>query len=468
MQRPTLSKLALVLLLAASGCAVQQIPPAPLMPEASQSEFMRRSLDDARTRDFLAQRNIDVGIWPPARWTPEQLALAALAHHPAMAQARASARLASARLLSAGLPSPATVSSQAEHHEQRDPGQSAWSVELALDIAVTGTPLREARVARARMLADTALLDEADAAWHIRSVVWHALLELWASRSEFALIEQLTSVQAEALSIMQTRVRLGAADAMELARSRASATQAATRRVLSQQRQLQARADLAQALALPASALDAIRIDFSAFEHVGALPAPDSLRADATLDRIDMRRALAHHAAAEATLGIELLAQHPEIRLRPGLMWDQGSFVWQLGASLPLFAAQRQVGPIAEALARRDIAAQDFLALQTQVLGELELARTRAGQAALDIDSHTAALADARALAQRTEQRFARGDANRLDRLLAQGERVDAELRLLQARQRSLTARLALEDAVQRPLASPATATARTQPENPQ
>ncbi|MBU0601828.1 MAG: TolC family protein [Gammaproteobacteria bacterium] len=464
MQRPTLSKLALVLLLAASGCAVQQIAPAPLMPEASQSEFMRRSLDDARTRDFLAQRNIDVGIWPPARWTPEQLALAALAHHPAMAQARASARLADAQLSSAGLASPASVSSQAEHHEQRDPGQSAWSVELALDIAVTGTPLREARIARARMLAGTALLDEADAAWRIRSAVWHALLELWASRGESVLVDQLATVHEEALSVMQTRVRLGAADTIELARSRASAMQIATRRVLSQQRLLQAQAGLAQALALPASALDALRIDFSAFERVGELPAPESLRAEATLSRIDMRRALANHAAAEAALGIELLAQHPEIRLRPGLMWDQGSFVWQLGASLPLFAAQRQAGPIAEAVARRDIAAQDFLALQTQVLGELELARTRAGHATRDIDSHTAALADARALAQRTEQRLARGDADRLDRLLAQGERIEAELRLLQARQRALAARLALEDAVQRPLAPPA----RPQPENPQ
>ncbi len=439
-------------LLALQGCAIQQVEPEPLDPDATQLSFHQRRLTDAGTREFLARRDIDVSQWPPARWTPEQIVLVALEHHPSSAQARARARLARAQLQTAGLAPQTTLSPGLERTNERDPGQSAWSVGLALDIALTGAPVREARIERARILADAALLDEADAAWAIRSATQRALIELWASSAEMALLDRLVATWLEAQAVMQKRHELGAADALELTTTRTAAAQAESRFVLAEQRRTGARGDLAQALALSLPAIDALQIDFGEFDSPPPIPPSGALRAGATLDRIDLRRALAQHAAAEAALQVELRAQYPEIRLRPGLMWDQGATMWQLGASLPLFSIDRQAGPIAEAVARREIAAQDFLALQARALVALEHARARAAAAELDTDGAEAEHDEARLQATRTEQRFARGDADRLDRLLARSRVLEADIRLLHARQRTLLSRLALEDALQRPL----------------
>ncbi|MCQ9376683.1 TolC family protein [Methyloversatilis sp. XJ19-49] len=431
---------------------MQQVPPAPLNAQAHQTAFLGRSLTDDSTREFLAQRSINASTWPPERWTPEQLVLAALLQHPAAAQARARAALARAQLTTAGLTPRTLLAPESERTNERDAGQSAWSVGLALDLALTGESVREARVERARLLADAALLDEADAAWAVRSGAQRALIELWSANAELALLDRLVVTTLEAQAVMQKRYDLGAADALELTQTRTAAAQAESRYVLAEQRQIRARGDLAQALALPLSTLDALRIDYTAFDEPVAVPAMEALRANATLDRIDLRRALAQHAAAEAALTIELRAQYPEIRIKPGLLWDQGATVWSLGAALPLFAAQRQAGPIAEAVARRDMATQDFLALQSQALVALEHSRTRVKAAELDIDGAEAEHDEARLQLTRTEQRYARGDADRLDRLLARVRVLEADIRLLYARQRTLASRLALEDAVQRPL----------------
>ena len=356
---------------------MQHVEPAPLQPEASQSAFHQRLLTDAQTRDFLAQRNIDVTQWPPEKWAPEQLVLAALDRHPATAQARARAQLARAELQTAGLRPRTVLAPEVERTNERDPGQSAWSVGLALDLAITGQSVREARIERARLLADSALLDEADAAWTIRSNARRALLELWSASEELKLLDRLVVSWLDAQAAMQKRYDLGAADALDLTTTRTAAAQAESRYVLTEQRQIRARGELAQALALPLSAVDALTLDFDEFEQPPPLPADDALRSAVTLDRIDLRRALARHAAAEAGLQVELRAQYPEIRLQPGLLWDQGATVWKLGASLPLFAAQRQAGPIAEAVARREIAALFFLLLQSQAIVSLYLARFR-------------------------------------------------------------------------------------------
>lgn len=446
-----------------AACALQHIEPAPLQPEVSEAAFRQRSLADERTRHWLAQRNIDTTVWPPSRWSPERLVLAALDGHPSTAQARARAALAQAQIVTAGLRPRSSLSTDVERSSERSDGQSAWSIGLALDLAITGQSVREARIERARLLADATLFDEAEAAWAIRSRARSALVELWTSRSELELLDRLVLAWLDAQAAMQKRYELGAADALDLTATRTAAAQAEARYVQTEQRQIRARGDLAQTLALPLDAIDALQFDFAEFEAPPALPPLEALRAATTLDRVDLQRALARYAAAEADLQVALRAQYPEIRIQPGFLWDQGAQIWQFGASLPLFAAQRQAGPIAEAVARRELAAQDFLALQSQSLAALDAARTRVQASDLDTDSAEAELDEAKLQHTRTEQRYVRGDADRLDRLLARTRLIEAELRLVQSRARTLASRLALEDALQRPLA----ATAARSPADP-
>lgn len=437
-----------------SACALQHVDPAPLQPDVSETSFRTRSLADEQTRAWLAQRNIDTTVWPPQHWSPEQLVLAALERHPSTAQARARAALARAEITTAGLKPRPSLSTTLENSSDHSDGQSPWSIGLALDLAITGRSVRDARVERARLLADAAVFDEAEAAWAIRSRARAALIELWASRAELASLDELVRTWLDAQAAMQKRYELGAADALDLTTTRTAAAEAEARYVQTEQRQIRARGELAQTLALPLQAIDALELDFSEFDAPAPLPDDNTLRAATTRDRVDLRRALARHAATEAGLQLELRAQYPEIRLQPGFLWDQGARIWQLGASLPLFSAQRQAGPIAEAIARRDIAAQDFIALQAQSLAALDAARVRVQAAGRDTDSAEAELDEAQRQSTRTEQRYARGYTDRLDRLLARTRLIEAGLRVVQARARTQTSRLALEDALQRPLSA--------------
>ncbi|WP_018410960.1 TolC family protein [Methyloversatilis thermotolerans] len=462
MPHPTRRLLPIALLLVLSSCAVRHVERSPIDPLEGESLYRARALDDDATRDWLAQRDIDVSAWPLPAWNGDALVTAALREHPALARAAAATRAARGAVQTAGLRPRMTLSPDIERSNERDAGQSAWSIGLALDLALTGQSVREARIERAQRLVDAAVLDQAEVVWNVRSRARRGLLELWSAEGELALLAQLAQRWQSALTAVQSRYDLGASDALELGLMRSEAMRAESRRIQARQRVLMAHGELADALALPLDTLSGLRLDFSEFEDAPvpdstpALPSLAALRAGATLNRIDLRRALARHAASEAALQIELRAQYPEIRLQPGLLWDQGATVWQLGAALPLFMTQRQAGPIAEAIARRDEAAQDFLALQSQALAALDVARSRWMEAGLDTRSARNERDEASRHAARMAQRFGRGDADRLDNLLAGVRALEADIRLLQARTRSLSAVLAIENALQRPLVEPA------------
>ena len=80
---------------------------------------------------------------------------------------------------------------------------------------------------------------------------------------------------------------------------------------------------------------------------------PLDLQRTALLNNIPVRIALARYAATDAALRLEIARQVPELSLKPGYAWDQGDHRWSLGIGYALPLANRNDGPIAEALARR-------------------------------------------------------------------------------------------------------------------
>ena len=109
------------------------------------------------------------------------------------------------------------------------------------------------------------------------------------------------------------------------------------------------------------------------------LPSADSLsieqlRRDPVLNRLNMRRALAQYAAAEADLHSEIAKQYPNFNLGPGYTYEERNSFFTLGfsTSLPIF--NRNQGPIAEAEGRRKQAAAAFLQTQAQVIQNSERA----------------------------------------------------------------------------------------------
>src|SRR5439155_18752216 len=93
---------------------------------------------------------------------------------------------------------------------------------------------------------------------------------------------------------------------------------------------------------------------------------PATIQDDAVLNRLDIRRALADYSAAEAALQIEIAKQYPDFDLGPDYAFEEGAHLFSvaLGLTLPVF--NRSQGPIAEAEARRDQMAAQFIGVQSR------------------------------------------------------------------------------------------------------
>ncbi|MCJ7587588.1 MAG: TolC family protein, partial [Candidatus Aminicenantes bacterium] len=121
-------------------------------------------------------------------------------------------------------------------------------------------------------------------------------------------------------------------------------------------------------------ALDGIKLSFDRFrEPVSDLPAAE-IRRRAVLNRSDVLASLSEYAATQSALQLEIAKQYPDFSLGPSYQLDQTDGKWMIGLTLDLPIFNRNRGPIAEAEARRRESAARFLALQSQVIGELDAA----------------------------------------------------------------------------------------------
>jgi len=201
---------------------------------------------------------------------------------------------------------------------------------------------------------------------------------------------------------------------------------------------------------VPVAALQGAALDWTSLDSPPDLPS--GLQEVGLLNRLDVRRALADYAAAEAVLGLELARRYPDVILGPGYLFDQGDrkFTLGLSVSLPLF--NQNGGPIEEAEARRQEAAARFLAVQARAIGEFEeaSARYRAALAQLALTRDLLAEVDGRLAGVR--RMVEAGEADRVTLLGAQVERAALESARLEALRRAQEALGALEDAVQRPI----------------
>ncbi len=150
---------------------------------------------------------------------------------------------------------------------------------------------------------------------------------------------------------------------------------------------------------------------------------------------------------------LEIAKQYPDLQIGPGYTYEERNSYFTLGlsATLPIF--NRNQGPIAEAEARRKVAAAAFLEVQAQVIAESErsLARyTAALKELAEADHSLRGLQDAQLkMMQRAVQL---GEEDRLALNSVQIESSVLARSRLDALARAQSALGELEDAVQRPL----------------
>ncbi|MCX6570834.1 MAG: TolC family protein [Candidatus Aminicenantes bacterium] len=361
-----------VVLTAAAACV--RFHPKPIAPVKAMEDFEARRLDAPELRDFLL-RNQDAKDWPPAAWDLKSLTLAAFYYHSDMDVARAQWGVARGGRITAGeRPNPSLNPALGYNATSPRSEVTPWIPEISLEITIETAGKRGYRIAEARSLSEAARWNILSAAWEVRSRLRNALLEAYAAGEREALLTEARKLQAEIVRILELLKDAGEVSVYDLTQARLALDGSRLAAIEAARAKEEAMARLAAALGLPRRALDGVAFSFDCFRRSDpGIPAGE-VRHHAVVNRSDILAALSEYAASQSALQLEIAKQYPDIRLGPSYQLDQTDSKWTIGLAIDLPILSRNRGPIAEAEARRTESAARFLALQSQVIGELDAA----------------------------------------------------------------------------------------------
>ena len=291
-------------------------------------------------------------------------------------------------------------------------------------------------------------------AWKVRAQVRSALVEYLAAKRNVSLLEDEERLGAEQVALLEQRFAVGMIPRPEVDTARIQHTQTLLAVRAAEGRISQAEASLAAAIGIPTAALKGVKIVWPSFDQPPSAASlhPATIQEDAVLNRLDIRRGLADYSAAEAALQLEIAKQYPDFDLGPDYAFEEGTHLFSvaLGLTLPVF--NRNQGPIAEAQARRDQMAAQFIGVQASGIADSE-------QALAKYSAAMNQLAEARRLMQQsvTQEQAAEKalEAGESDRVALNGTQLQAAVIAVAQLDALFSAQQALgdlENAVQRPL----------------
>ncbi|MBU6358273.1 MAG: TolC family protein, partial [Rhodospirillales bacterium] len=178
------------------------------------------------------------------------------------------------------------------------------------------------------------------------------------------------------LTVLSQRYSAGMVSISALTLQKLSAEQAHFAATEAVRRERLAQAGLATALGLPKAAINGVKLDLSAFDHIQKPLDLEVLARQALVKRPAVLAALARYVAAQDRLKVAIDNQYPAFDVGPGYQYDQGQNKFILALSLPLPIFNQNQGPIAVARARRRLAAAQFDQVQQRVLSGIDTART--------------------------------------------------------------------------------------------
>ncbi len=432
-----------------AGCATRRYQAIPLVPSETASRLEARSMAEPGLQAYVETHlGHAVSPWPPKTWDLRMFSLAALYFNPAMETARARVAEAEAATVTAGARPNPTLSIA-----PGIPSPYLFNLEFAAPVETAGK--RGYRMQSARSLDQAARYDLADSAWRVRSGVRAALLNCLLAARGLESMHSEEEFRAEQVRLLDQRLAVGEIPRPEVDTARIELSRIRSSIAAAEGQLSESRAALAASIGLPGAALEGVVFSWTDLESPPSAESlsPATIKREAVLNRLDVRRALAQYAAAEADLQLEIAKQYPDVQIGPGYTYEEGNSFFTIGfsATLPIF--NRNQGPIAEAEARRKVAAAAFLEKQSLVIAESErsLARyTAALKELAEADHSLRNLNDAQL--QRMQRAVQLGEE---DRLALNGVQIEssviARLRL-DALARAQSALGELEDAVQRPL----------------
>ena len=442
------------MLLASLGAGCVRYHAEPLDPAKSAARLESRRLDDAGLRKFMEQNaGHQLTEWPPEEWNLADLTLVAFYYHPDLAVARAQWLAAAAGVKTAGARPNPSLSFDPSYDTQIPGNYSPWLLPVTLDIPIETAGKRGKRIAEAEQASESARFSFISAAWQIRSGVRSSLQDYRVAGRRAQMLQQTLATQKKIVDLMQQRFEAG-----QIARPELTVAQIAlghTQLDLSDAvtAEADARSHLAQALGLSQAALEGVR-----FKRTAEMPETDlttkEARDMALKSRADVLGALADYAVAEDDLKLQIAKQYPDLHLGPGYAWNNGNAgddQWVLGATLEIPILDQNAGPIAEAQANRKLAAAKFVALQAQIIGEIDRAVGELRVARQELRTGNQLFGAEQEQQKSAEAQLKAGASDQLDLLNAQLELETAQLTRLDNEVKLQTALGALEDAVQQP-----------------
>ncbi|MHB8054635.1 MAG: TolC family protein [Candidatus Aminicenantales bacterium] len=441
---------ALLALFLVFGCVRYQ--PKPVLASRTLDDFEARTLDAPEISEFFRARP-ETEPWPPAVWDLKALTLAALFYHPDMDVARAQWGVAEAGKITAGERPNPTVSVLMGYNVTTPASEaSPWIPEAALDIPIETAGKRGYRIDQARHVSEAARLNILSTAWEVRSRLRQTFLDLYAARESETLLALQREILSESLRILEAQLAAGEASPYDVTQARIAFDNAKLAALGASQQTIQAHVRLAGALGVPEKALAGIALSFDGLSEAKAeLPDPE-MRRRALTTRTDILGGLAEYEAAQSALRLEIAKQYPDIALGPNYQFDQTDSKWTLGLSLILPLLSRNKGPIAEADARRTEVASRFLALQTQVLGDLDAAVAACRSAVEKARAADDILAGLKKQEAAAQARYALGDISKLELFGLRMELASVALARLDALVKAQQAIGDLENILQSPL----------------
>jgi outer membrane protein TolC len=438
-----------------SGC--KHFEPAPLSPAKNAGALESRSLEAPELRAFVERfRKPALEGWPPAQWDFPTLTLVAFYYHPSLDLARAQWNVAKASVRTAGgRPNP--IVNVAPGYSMNPPeGLSPWFPLMTVDVPIETAGKRRHRIAHAEHLSEAARLNITSTAWQVRSALRVGLLDYAIARRRADLLQEQLQLQQQIVDLLEQRFQAGAVARSELTLSRLALARAGVDLAEASRQAADARVRIAEALGISVKEIGGANFvsQMPLAAGAGSDLTTAEARQQALLSRPDILATLADYAASESLLHLEIARQYPDVHLSPGYQFDQGEHKWSLGLSAELPVLNRNQGPIAEALAKREETAARFTALQAKVIAEIDRALA-ARTASLDQVARQEQFTRlARERAASVENLFKAGAADKLELSSAQLEASVSGLANLDAQARAQQALAQLEEAIQRPLES--------------
>jgi outer membrane protein TolC len=330
-----------------------------------------------------------------------------------------------------------------------------WAVapSFLLDTALARRLRREIATGGLR----AAQLDYVEAVWAVRRELRAALLAAVIGERRRAQLGAIVDDRSELLRLLEARVAAGESGSGERLQSALELTRARAAMADAQRAVADARARMAGVIGVPPSALDdqALR-----WEDLDAPQLPDAAqlrrqREQALLSRTDLARAIVDYDTRERELHEQVRLQYPQFSAGPGYMYDHGirKATASVSFNLPLF--NHNQGPIAEADARRESAGRHLLAVQAQILNEVDSSWNAYRSALEALSAATEQTMSAQRLLQQTQRSFDLGAEDRATLLAARLTQAAQSLLQLDALERAQQALGQLEDALRTPLYGP-------------